>query len=474
MDKKHKALLLFSGGLDSMLAGKILLNQDVEVLGLVFRSYFFNEAQAIESSKEIGLNIRVIDFSKNHIEIVKNPKHGRGSAMNPCVDCHAMMLACAKEIMEKEGYDFIATGEVLGQRPLSQKSQTLKLIEKRTGLVGKVFRPLSAKLLPKTQAEISGFVESQYAINGRGRQMQYALAQDFGIKNFFSPGGGCLLTNKEFSQKLKNILQLKNSFDERDAELIQKGRHFFYKGFEYIIAKNQEECVFLKNTLKKDEMLLEVKNDSGASILIRNHRNNFWGKEQRNKAKDLCLQYSKNLQSKKDIIFEITSPMKKNLDQIIFEKLNQYVEKSKMIDSFAVFFGHWSGFVLSGILFYLLAIDFSGNWEMFYKAVLAGFLSRFIFAFFIYRFFPKKRPFIENPVKLLLNPRFTASFPSGHASFFFAISMVVYFFNPMLGKIFFLTSSLMGVSRVIGGVHWPIDVVFGAILGTFCGWLIAW
>ncbi|HPM08756.1 MAG TPA: phosphatase PAP2 family protein [Candidatus Pacearchaeota archaeon] len=474
MDRKTKALLLVSGGLDSILSAKILMSQDIDVLGLVFKSYFFSENKALELSKEIGLNIRIIDFSKEHLEIVKNPKFGRGGAMNPCIDCHALMLSYAKEIMEKEGFDFIATGEVLGQRPMSQNRSALDLIERKTGLSGKIFRPLSAKKLPKILAEKSGLVKSQFGIVGRGRKEQYSLAQDFGIKDFPNPGGGCLLTEKEFSDKLKKILDLKGDIDRRDSDLLKIGRHFFSDSFEYIIARNKEECNFLQQSFENGEALIETINYPSTIVLIRNHGKKKILNEQIEIAKKWLIKYSKRLQNKEDIKFKIIYPMKKNLDQYIFEKLNQFVEKSKIIDNIAIFFGHYSGYLLVAVLFYMLVNDFSANWEMFYKATVAGILSRFIFAFFIYRFFPKKRPFIENQTKLLLNSKFTSSFPSGHASFFFAVSMVVYFFNPMLGKIFFLVSSLMGISRVIGGVHWPVDVAFGAVLGIFCGWLVAW
>jgi tRNA U34 2-thiouridine synthase MnmA/TrmU len=471
---KPKALLLLSGGLDSMLAGKILIDQGVDVLALSYKSYFFDDARAKKSAEILGIKIRTIDFSLEQLEIVKNPKFGRGGAMNPCIDCHALMLSYAKKIMEEEGYDFIATGEVIGQRPMSQNHKALDLIERKTGLIGLIFRPLSARKLPTTLPEKRGLIKSEYGIIGRGRTEQYAMAQKFGLKDFPSPGGGCLLTEKEFSQKLENILKLKDDFDSRDAELIQKGRHFLIDDYLYIVARNKDDCDFLSATRKNDELLVEIKNYSGASVLIKDLICEGIDKDNIKIAKDLAIKYSKNLIDKKDIEFNIYKPMKKNLDQVVFEKLNQFVEKNKIIDNLTVFFGHYSGFILAGILLYLLFTDYAHNYDMVAKAMTAGILSRFIFAVFIHKFFPKKRPFIENPVKLLLHPKFTSSFPSGHASFFFAVSMVVYFFNPMLGKIFFLISSLMGVSRVIGGVHWPVDVVFGAILGTFCGWLIAW
>ncbi|MBP6891297.1 tRNA 4-thiouridine(8) synthase ThiI, partial [Candidatus Parcubacteria bacterium] len=253
MAKQAKALLLVSGGLDSMLAGKILLEQGTDVLGLVFKSYFFSEKKAQEAAKKIGFPIRIIDFSEEHLEIVKNPKFGRGGAMNPCIDCHALMLSFAKEIMEKEGFDFIATGEVLGQRPMSQNHAALDLIERKTGLVGKIFRPLSAEVLPEIQAQKQGLVRAEYGIIGRGRKEQYAIAQKFGIDDFPNPSGGCLLTEKEFSEKLRNILKLKDNIDKRDSDLFQIGRHIFIDDFEYISARNKDECDFLEQSREDSE-----------------------------------------------------------------------------------------------------------------------------------------------------------------------------------------------------------------------------
>ena len=159
--KRIKALILFSGGLDSILAAKILEEQGIKLLGLTFKSYFFNEKEAKESARKIKLPLKVIDFSKEHLQIVKNPKYGYGKAMNPCLDCHILMLKIAKRLMNKEGFHFVATGEVLGERPMSQNKEALKLIEKRSLLKGYLLRPLSAKLLEPTIPEMSGLVNRE-------------------------------------------------------------------------------------------------------------------------------------------------------------------------------------------------------------------------------------------------------------------------------------------------------------------------
>ena len=144
---KTKVLLLFSGGLDSLLVAYILKKQGVSVIPLCFSSYFFDCKKSLETIKQIGLKLKVVDISKDHLKMIKSPKYGRGVGMNPCVDCHLLMLKKAKQIMKKDKYDFIATGEVLGQRPFSQSNQALDLTERKAGLKGLILRPLSDKLL---------------------------------------------------------------------------------------------------------------------------------------------------------------------------------------------------------------------------------------------------------------------------------------------------------------------------------------
>ncbi|MDD5552182.1 MAG: tRNA 4-thiouridine(8) synthase ThiI, partial [Candidatus Pacebacteria bacterium] len=159
MRKKAKCLLLFSGGLDSILAAKILTEQQIKVLGVTFKSCFFNERQAKVAAKEIRLKLKIIDISKEHLKIVKNPKYGYGKNMNPCIDCHLLMIEKAKSLMRKLKCDFIATGEVLGERPMSQNKNILRLLEKESGLEGYLLRPLSAKLLRSIITEKEGMID---------------------------------------------------------------------------------------------------------------------------------------------------------------------------------------------------------------------------------------------------------------------------------------------------------------------------
>ena len=184
-----KALVLFSGGLDSILAVKILQLQGIDVTGLTFVSYFFNNQSAKKAASKLKIKLKTVNFSEEHLKMVKKPKHGYGKSLNPCIDCHLMMLRKAKEIMNSPGsrekYDFVATGEVLGERPMSQNKKALDLIEKESGLKGFLLRPLSAKLLQPTILEKKRKIKRAELLDicGRSRKKQIALAKAFKITN---------------------------------------------------------------------------------------------------------------------------------------------------------------------------------------------------------------------------------------------------------------------------------------------------
>jgi len=323
-----KALLLFSGGLDSILSAKILENQGLSVTALAFTSFFFDSVQAERSARENGIKIRVEDISKKHFGIVKGPSFGRGSGMNPCIDCHLLMLKEAKKIVESEGYDFLATGEVLGQRPMSQNAAALELIEKKAGLEGKILRPLSAKVLPESQQEKTGLVDRKklFGFSGRGRRKQIELAGKLGVKNFPTPAGGCVLTEKEYSQKLKDLLEKTRTVKKSDIDLLRIGRHFwiypvrkadllksqnitsedensikstssnFYngEGTKVILGRNHEENIELEKLCQKGDALIELKGVPGPLALIRG-KDKMRGTEL---AKEKIRQYARKLKDK--------------------------------------------------------------------------------------------------------------------------------------------------------------------------------
>ncbi|MCX6762848.1 MAG: tRNA 4-thiouridine(8) synthase ThiI [Candidatus Moranbacteria bacterium] len=287
-----RALVLFSGGLDSILAVKILLSLGVEATALTYVSYFFDASQAKRSARENKIKLKIVDFSKKHFEIIKNPLFGRGAGMNPCIDCHLLMLKEAKKIVGSGKYHFLATGEVLGQRPMSQNSRALELIEKKAGLVAKILRPLSAKVLPETEMEKSGMVDRAQlpGISGRSRKDQMEFAKKYKIKYYPTPAGGCILTDKEYSKKLRDLLGNIKKPKSSDFELLRIGRHFWEGNTKIILGRDHEENLKLKKIAEKGDTLIEPKDIPGPTVLVRGKKN----KNVLDFAKTLLLRYTKN------------------------------------------------------------------------------------------------------------------------------------------------------------------------------------
>lgn len=289
-NKKIKALVLLSGGLDSILAVKVLQEQNIEVAGLVVTSIFFNAKAAKEAASQLDVKLIVKDFSKKHLKLVKNPPHGYGKNMNPCIDCHALMFKLAKKEMKRGGFNFVATGEVLNERPMSQNKNALRLIEKEAGLFGYLLRPLSAQLLPPTVPEKRGLVDRGHllGISGRGRRPQLELAKKYKIKKFPTPAGGCLLTDPGFSDRFKNLLQKFPKAKIKDTQLLKVGRHFWQDKNLFVVGRNHQENLKLKELKKRKDLLAEAKNVPGPSILIRSF-------DRRLKKRDLAKQIKKYL-----------------------------------------------------------------------------------------------------------------------------------------------------------------------------------
>lgn len=245
-----KVLALFSGGLDSTLAVKMMTEQGLEVLALNFVSPFCccDRTKGCSSgiktkADKLGVEFKSIYLGREYLDIVKNPKHGYGRNLNPCIDCRILKFKKAKEVMNEVGASFIISGEVLGQRPMSQHRQALNLIDKESGLEGIVLRPLSAKYFPTTIAEEKGWVKRDKLLNitGRGRRPQIELAASFGIKDYACPAGGCLLTDDSFSKRVKDLF----SFDQDsldNAKLLRLGRHFrLSPEFKFVVGRNEQE-----------------------------------------------------------------------------------------------------------------------------------------------------------------------------------------------------------------------------------------
>lgn len=264
-----KAVALLSGGLDSTLAMKIIKDQGVEVEALNFKTGLgltdhrmtlkgkknYQNA-ALRAGAQLGIKVRIIDISDEYMEVVINPKHGYGSAINPCIDCRILMLKKAKEYMEKTGGHFVITGEVLRQRPMTQHLGTLRLIEKESGLDRLIVRPLSAKLLPPSIPEEKGWInrDKLYAISGRSRKEQMRLAQMFGITHYPQPaGGGCFLTDENYARKLKDLFvhRDRETLSQEDLDLLKVGRHFrLSDGLKVIVGRDEKENRFLERYRK--------------------------------------------------------------------------------------------------------------------------------------------------------------------------------------------------------------------------------
>ena len=244
-----KGLSLMSGGLDSQLAIRVLQNAGAEVEAVCFSTPFFDISGAKKAADALGVELHVVDFTDDEIALVENPPHGFGGAMNPCIDCHALMIRRAGELMAKLGYDFVATGEVQGQRPMSQNKQSLGVVEKCSGLKGRLVRPLSAKLLEPTIPELEGKLDREKLldISGRGRDRQIALAAEFGIVDYPSPAGGCKLTEEGFCRKLKDLKDHEGLGNRKLVELLLVGRRFRLPGGSSVaLGRDRNENVVLR------------------------------------------------------------------------------------------------------------------------------------------------------------------------------------------------------------------------------------
>lgn len=266
-----KALAVFSGGLDSLLASELIRAQGIDVLGLFFETPFFPSQQAGHYASRIGLPLRVVDITEPHLAMVMNPKHGYGENMNPCIDCHALMIRTAGDMLEQEGAGFIITGEVLGQRPMSQNRKALSVVESESDYSGRVLRPLCAKRLPPTLPEKEGWVdrEALKGFSGRSRKPQMALAAELGIRDYPSPAGGCLLTDRTFSHRLKDLFDSESRPRARDIEALKLGRHFrIGPSIKAIVGRNHRENQALSALAESGDTILRPMGIPGPTVLL--------------------------------------------------------------------------------------------------------------------------------------------------------------------------------------------------------------
>ncbi len=275
MTGKIKTVCLFSGGLDSVLAAKIVQNENIDVFALMIRTPFYErnksaKISAEESAKNLNIPLKVISADKEYLQIIRNPRHGHGRGANPCIDCRLYMLKKAKKYAKQIRAKFIFTGEVLGQRPMTQHMRALKIIEKEAALENKVLRPLSAGCLPKTEPENKGWIkrEKLLSITGRSRKLQMSLAKKFKIDDFQSPGGGCLLTCKEFANKVSDLFRHKSRITEKDIDLLKTGRHFRSRRNKIIVGIDEPGNKQLLNLKNKTDYIFEVPNCGSPTTIL--------------------------------------------------------------------------------------------------------------------------------------------------------------------------------------------------------------
>ncbi|GAB4441804.1 MAG: hypothetical protein OHK0040_12990 [bacterium] len=274
-----KAVALLSGGLDSIVAIKLIKEQGIDVVALNFTSPFCTCTKkgstcssAAAAAKQLNVPLKVVAKGMDYFKVVENPKFGYGSAMNPCIDCRIYLMRKAKEIMEAEGASFLISGEVIGQRPMSQRRDTLRLIEKESGVEGILLRPLSAKLLPETVPEKMGWVDRNklLAINGRGRKEQMEIATKSEL-DYPCPAGGCLLTDKNIARRLKDLFTYKKDYTVDDIKLLKLGRHLrLSPTLKIIVARNEDEGKKIALFFNPErDLLLQCKEPKGPVALVK-------------------------------------------------------------------------------------------------------------------------------------------------------------------------------------------------------------
>lgn len=278
-DEKKKVVALLSGGLDSQLAVRMMQEQGFEVSAVAIKTPFCDfdcgrgcGFEIRERADDLNVNLKTVYLGDEYIEMLKHPKHGIGAGFNPCVDCRTMMFDAAKKHMEEIGAEFIISGEVLGQRPMSQHAPSLRTIEKDSGLIGKIVRPLSAGLLPETDPEKNGLIkrENLGMIKGRTRRAQLEMAKKYGIENPPNAGGGCLLTDPTFGLRAKDLFSHIETPTINDIDLLKVGRHFrLDEQTKFVVGRNKDENEMIKAIALPNDILLQARDHMGPVSILR-------------------------------------------------------------------------------------------------------------------------------------------------------------------------------------------------------------
>lgn len=293
----HRAIALISGGLDSLLAARVIMEQGIEVRGVSFVMQFASrdiqkfKERVKESTSDAGVNVEFRNISDEFLNILKKPEHGYGANMNPCIDCKILMLRLAGEMMREGNADFVITGEVLGERPMSQRKDALDIIKRESRLDGYLLRPLSARLLEATFPEKEGIInrEELLDISGRSRKRQLELAKKYGINRFFAPAGGCLLTDPIFSRKLRDLVKT-DSLIADNINLLKYGRHFrIDEHTKVIVGRDERENREIRSARKDNDFIVRLRKCASPDLLFRGDA----GKENIKKAAALVASYSR-------------------------------------------------------------------------------------------------------------------------------------------------------------------------------------
>ena len=278
-EEKKKVVALLSGGLDSQLAVRMMQEQGFEVSAVAIKTPFCDfdcgrgcGFEIRERADDLNVNLKTVYLGDEYIEMLKHPKYGIGAGFNPCIDCRAMMFNAAKKHMDEIGAEFIISGEVLGQRPMSQHGPALRTIEKESGLVGKIVRPLSAALLPETDPEKNGLIkrENLGMIKGRTRRAQLDMAKKYGIENPPNAGGGCLLTDPTFGLRAKDLFAHTETPTINDIDLLKIGRHFrFDEQTKFVVGRNKDENEMIKAIALPGDILFQARDHMGPVSILR-------------------------------------------------------------------------------------------------------------------------------------------------------------------------------------------------------------
>lgn len=273
--KRVKAVGLLSGGLDSALAARVVRDLGVDVQGLYFSMPWgcCDKSKAQAAAESLGIKFMVLQLDERYLEVVKKPKYGYGTALNPCVDCRIHMFSRAQKYMTAVGAEFVFTGEVLGQRPMSQMRQSMRTIEKGSSLEGRLLRPLCAQFLEPTIPEKEGLVDREKLLDlsGRSRSRQIELAKQYDISDYLPPAGGCLLTDKNFARRMKDTFE-HGYRNFRETIALKWGRHFrISKDFKVILGRDEEENSSLCAFAHPDDYTLELPDKRGPTLVLKGY-----------------------------------------------------------------------------------------------------------------------------------------------------------------------------------------------------------